>query len=135
MRLVGDAASGLSIYVKSLSLTINNNVSAEKVLGRIGALFINLGDLEITANMEVLFTSDKVVKAIRDNATLTMDIAISNADGAAVFDIPSLTIGNGAKTFTANETVKLTIDGTAFGDAVLDTSLGVTSLAYVPGDF
>lgn len=134
IRLVGDDASALSAYVKSLTLTINNNVSAEKVLGTLGAVFMNVGSLAVTSSMEVLFTSDQIVSAIRNNATLTLDVAVKNDDGAVVFDIPSLTLGNGSKVFSANETVRLTVDGTAFGDDVLNTSMGVTSMAYVPGD-
>jgi hypothetical protein len=109
-------------------------VSAEKVLGTLGAVFMNVGSLAVTSSMEVLFTSDQIVSAIRNNATLTLDVAVKNDDGAVVFDIPSLTLGNGSKDFSANETVRLTVDGTAFGDDVLNTSMGVTSMAYVPGD-
>ena len=122
--------TGLTTDFKSLTITINNNVSPENVLGILGAKFMNAGNLEIGFEAELLFTEVGVVDAIRKNETLTCDFQIVNDDGTIVFDIPSLTLGGGEKSFPVNETVLISTTGEAFADDVLNTSMGITIFSH-----
>ena len=118
--------TGLTTDFKSLSLTINNNASPENVLGTTGAKFINAGNLEIGFEAELLFTESGVADAIRNNTTVSMDFRMSNDNGTAIFDIPSLTLGGGGKSYPVNETVTISTTGEAFADTTLNSSIGIT---------
>lgn len=122
----------MAAYFKDLTLVINNNVTPEKVIGRLGAKRMGIGMLDITGTTQVLFTDTSVIAAVRDNETVTLDFCLSNDDGALHFDIPAMTLGGAGKNYARNETVKLDIDSKAFEDGILGYVLGVTNFAYRP---
>lgn len=123
--------TGLTTDFKSITLTLNNNVSPEKVLGKLGARFMNTGNFEVDVEAQVLFSSPDVTAAIRQNTTVTMDFILQNDDGAIAVDLPSITLGGGDREFPANESVLMNVNTQAFADPVLNTSIGV-SLFPVP---
>ena len=118
--------SGLTTDFKSLTLNMNNNVSPEKVLGKLGARFMNYGNFEIDIEAQLLFTNPLVINAIRDNETLSMDFYLKNDDGVICVDIPSMTLGGGGREFPVNESVLINTTAQAFGDPILNTSIGVS---------
>jgi hypothetical protein len=132
VRLQESDETELSTYVKSVNLVLSNEVTAEKVIGSLGAAFMNFGNFVVTGEIQILFTNVDVVTEIRNNSTVTMDFILKNPDGAIGFDIPSMTLGDGAKEFTVNETVKINLNGEAFQDAVLGTSIGITHFPHYP---
>ncbi len=123
--------TGLTTDFKSITLTLNNNVSPEKVLGKLGARFMNTGNFEVDVEAQVLFSEPAVTAAIRQNTTVTMDFILQNDDGAIAVDLPSITLGGGDREFPANESVLMNVNTQAFADPVLNTSIGV-SLFPVP---
>lgn len=132
LRITETDETGLSTDFKSLTFNINNNVSPEKVLGQLGAKFLNTGNFEIDIEAQLLFTNADVVDAIRANTTVTMDFSIKNDDGGILVDIPSMTLGGGDREFPVNESILLNTTAQAFGDATLGTSLGVSLFPYLP---
>ncbi len=133
LRVQNVDQTGLTTDFKSLTLTINNNVSPEKVLGLIGAKYINTGNFEIDMETQLVFTDPAVVAAIRNNDTVTMDFAVTNDNGAILVDIPSMTLGAGDKEFPVNESILINITAQAFGDPILNTSIGFSKFPYKPG--
>lgn len=132
LRITEVDETGLTTDFKSLTLNINNNVSPEKVLGQLGAKFLNTGNFEVDIETQLLFTNADVVDAIRNNTTLTMDFSIQNDDGAILVDLPSLTLGGGEREFPVNESILINTTAQAFGDATLGTSIGISVFPYVP---
>ena len=132
LRITEVDETGLTTDFKSLTFNINNNVSPEKVLGQLGAKYMNSGNFEIDIEAQLLFTDSDVVTAIRNNTTVTMDFSIANDDGAILVDIPSMTLGGGDREFPVNESILMNTTAQAFGDTTLGTSLGVTQFPYVP---
>lgn len=132
LRITEVDEDGLTTDFKSLTLSLNNNVSPEKVLGTLGAKFLNTGNFEVDVAAQVLFTSSKVTRAIRNNETVKMDFIIKNDDGAIAVDIPSMTLGGGDKELPVNESVLLNTTGEAFEDPILGTSIGISELPSVP---
>ena len=61
---------GLTTFFDSATLTLNNNVSPEKVLGRLDAPFINFGNFEVDLESDVIFTNAGVIEAVRNNETV-----------------------------------------------------------------
>jgi len=122
----------LGTCFKTLTLTLGNEVSPEKCLGTLGASFMNTGNFTVSLDAELLFTDSDLAQAITDNDTVTFDVLMRNDDGAIAIDIPSLTLGGGARSFPVNESIKIAVTGAAFADATLDTSIGITEFPYFP---
>ncbi len=132
LRVTQVDETGLTTDFKSLTLTLNNNVSPEKVLSVLGARFMNAGIFEVDMETQVLFSDGDVLAAIRANTTVTMDFSLQNSDGGFFVDIPAMTLGDGSKDLPINETVLLNITATAFIDPTLGTSLGVSIFPWLP---
>tara|TARA_R110002167_G_C12707228_1_gene655169 strand:- start:61716 stop:63233 length:1518 start_codon:yes stop_codon:yes gene_type:complete len=132
LNLWTTAEADLGSCFKTLTLTLGNEVSPEKCLGTLGALFMNTGNFSVSLDAELLFTDSALAQSIKDNATVTFDVLMKNDDGAIALDIPSLTLGGGARSFPVNESIKISVTGTAFQDATLGTSIGITEFPYFP---
>lgn len=132
LNLWNTSETDLATCFKSLTLTLGNEVSPEKCLGTLGATFMNTGNFSVTLDAELLFTDKALVQAVKDNDTVTFDVLLQNSDGALHFDIPSMTLGGGARSFPLNETIRISVTGEAFEDATLGNSLGFTEYAYFP---
>jgi hypothetical protein len=132
VRLTGIDESGLSTYLKDTTVTINNNVSGENVLGVMGAAFTNLGNLEVTLDTETVMTDGAVLAAIRNNATVNFELAGVNGDGAIVVNIPSMTLGDGSKNLATGEKVKVTVSGTAHEEEQIGFTIGFSLFPYLP---
>jgi len=125
--------TGLTSYFDSLEIAINNNVNARKVLGTLGAAFVNIGSLEVTGTADVIFTDTGVIEAVRNNCTVSLNYGVRNQDGALDFSIPSMTLGGADKSFPRNESITLSITGNAFTDTFFGYVFGITYFPYMPG--
>ena len=132
LRITEVDEDGLTTDFKSMTLTLNNGVTPEKVLGTLGAKFLNTGNFEVNVEAQLLFTSSGVTQAIRNNETVAMDFILKNDDGAIIVDIPSMTLGGGDKELPVNESVLLNTTGEAFEDPIFGTSIGISELPSVP---
>jgi hypothetical protein len=132
LRIQEADETGLTTDFKSLTFTLNNNVSPEKVLGTLGAKFMNIGNFEVDIEAQLLFTDGEVVEAVRENRRVTMDFSIRNDDGAIVVDVPSMTLGDGAREYPVNESVLINTTAQAYGDTTLGYSVGVSLFPYAP---
>jgi hypothetical protein len=131
LRIQDTDFDGLTTDFKSMTLTLNNNVTPEKILARLGAAFINFGNFEVNLESQLIFSNPLVVNRIRDNTTVTMDFVLRNDNGVIAIDIPSMTLGGGDREYPVNETVLINVTGEAFLDPLFNTSIGV-SIIPVP---
>lgn len=132
LRIQNSGETDLSTYFKELTLTINNGVAPEKVIANLGAIDMNYGFFTVTGSATLLFTQAAVVTAIRNNATVGMDFALRNGDGGVVFDIPTMTMSDGSKGFSINESVTIAIEGNAHEENAYGYSLGITHFGFLP---
>lgn len=128
--LTTDVISAVSdVCFKSLTLTINNNVSPENCLGTLGASFVNAGLFEVNMEGQMLFTDKAIVNAVKNNTTVTFLAILSNDNGAFAFDIPALTFGGGDREYPVDQSVLVNITGEAFNDptgVIPNVSLGMS---------
>jgi len=124
--------TGLTTDFKSATITFNNGITPEKLLCNLGAAYMNYGLFEVNIETQVLFTDSAVIDAIRNNTTVTMDFGVKNDDGVIMFDIPSMTLGDGSIDIPVNETVLINVTSEAYQDATLNSSVGVSVLPYIP---
>jgi len=132
LRITEVDETGLSTDFKNCTITLNNNVSPEKVIGTLGAAYMNFGNINVDVEAELLVTDSDVVAAIRDNTTVTFDAILQNADGAIAIDLPSVVLGGGDMGFPVNESVTISTTVQSFQDATLSTSLGFSLFPHIP---
>ena len=132
LRITDTDELGLTTDFKDMTLTLNNNVSPEKVLDTLGAKYMNTGNFEVDISTTVLFTNSSVVDAIRANTTVTMEVGLFNDDGGMVLDIPEMTIGDGTKDFPVNESITVALNCMAHKDETYGISLGISQFPYLP---
>ena len=132
LRLREADETGMSTDFKSFTMTINNNVSPEKVLGFLGSKFVNIGLLNVQLTAELLFTSSTVVSAIRNNERVQLDYILRNEDMGIMFDFPSMTLGGGARNFPLDESITIEVEGNAFKDAEYATPIMLTIFPFLP---
>jgi hypothetical protein len=123
---------GLTTDIKNVEMTIDNNVSPENVLNRLGARFINFGNFFVDLTISIVFADADVVSRIRQNTTVSLDMYLRNNDGVLAFGVPSMTLGDGSKDLPTDETVLLNLTGEAFEDPVTGASLAVSFIPSVP---
>lgn len=123
------------VCFKSLTITLNNNVTREVCLGTLGASFVNTDLFEVNIEAQGLFTNKEMVNAVKNNTTVTFAAVIANDDGAIAFDVPSLTFGGGDREYPVGESVLINLTGEAFNDPVgtiPNVSLGISLFPAVP---
>lgn len=124
--------TGLTTDFKSLTVTLTNNVSPEKVLGVLGARFMNAGNFEADVEAQVLFTSADVTASIRANETLGLYFALRNDDGGVMCDFPAGTLDGGDREFPVNQTVLLNGTFASFEDPALGYSFSASLFPVLP---
>ena len=67
----------------------------KRLLGVVGARFLNTGNFGVALTASILFTNSDVITKIKANETVSLDFALRNDNGAVVVDIPSMTLGGG----------------------------------------
>jgi hypothetical protein len=132
LRIQNVDETGLTTDFKSATITFNNGISPEKVLCTLGAAYMNYGMFEVNIETQALFTDPDVIAAIRNNTTVSMDFGVKNDNGVIMFDIPSMTLGDGSLDIPENESVLINVTSEAFQDPILNSSIGVSILPYVP---
>lgn len=125
--------TGMTSDFLSANLNIKNNVTPKKVLGTLGAKYINRGLINVSLEADVLFTDGEVVAAVRNNETVTLDAGFRNADSQGFFvDIPELTIGGAAPSFPAHDQVQLKCTFDAHRSVRFGYSVSFSLFPYLP---
>ena len=124
--------TGLTTDFDSMTITLNNNVSPEKVIGKLEAAYTNFGNFEVDIEADVIFSNSGVIAAVRNNTTVAMSFILNNDQGGVSFDIPAMTLGLGGRNLPRDESVTLSTTAQAFGDPVFNASLMVSFIPYMP---
>lgn len=121
-----------TVCFQSLTLNLNNNASRENCLGTLGATYVNVGIFGVQLQGQVVFTSEDIPNAVRNNTTVSLDFVLHNQDGTIVLDLPSMELDGGDEEFPLNQSVKVNFTGNAFADATLNTSIGISLFPVTP---
>ncbi len=133
ISLTTDVVSLVSdVCFKSLTLTISNNVSPEKCLGTLGAVFVNSGLFEVNLEGQMIFTNKQIINAIKNNDTVTFQAIFRNDNGGFCIDIPELTFSGGDREFPQDASVLVNISGASFTSNTFGYDMGISLFAAVP---
>lgn len=128
------APSPLFAFVTEITLNANNNASPNKAVGVLGAFDVTAGTFEVSGSITAYFADVEATKAVRNNADVTLDIAIVKdfGDGTLarkagiVMDIPLIALGDGRLNVEQDEAITLPLTT----DAAEDENFGHTLLVH-----
>lgn len=107
------APSELFAFMTSGNITINNNTNENKAVGCLGAFDISVGKFDVTANPNCYFTDADVIKSLKENIDVGMQIIMSRNNEGIAFDIPMMGMGSSIPSVSDGE--PLMMDLTANG--------------------
>jgi hypothetical protein len=95
LRFLKQDLTGIEQYLTELNLEINNNAEAVKALCALGAVDVNTGFFQVSGTFTALFTTTESLDAVRNNEDATLDFALVKENEGLLFDVMSLTLGDG----------------------------------------
>ena len=107
------APNELFAFMSSGNISINNNTSENKAVGCLGAFDISVGKFDVTANPSVYFVDVDVIKSLKENVDVGMQVILARNNEGIIFDIPMM--GMGASIPSVSDGEPLTMDLTANG--------------------
>jgi hypothetical protein len=135
LSIVGQQEA-LFAFLSDISLSINNNVKANKAIGYLGAFSHSAGDFEVNAACTAYFANVEAVQAVRDNEDVTLDVILARDGQGIVIDYPLVSLGDGRVKITMNEpiTLGLSIDAATAvkNNANMDYTVLFTFFDYLP---
>jgi hypothetical protein len=128
----GDAnPTSLFAFAMEMTMTINNNLSQNKALGVLGAFDVTAGTFEVGGSMNVYFADVAAVRAVRNNADVTIDIAMVKNQVGIVLDIPLLSLGDGRANVEQDQPIMLPLETNA-AESSFGNTLTYQHFPYLP---
>lgn len=110
---VSEAPTPLFGFITELTLNINNNVSLNKAVGYLGGFDATIGLFEVSAEVNAYFTKVESVKAIKDNADVTLDWFCCKENRGFAVDIPLIALGGGLSEVEIDEPIMVPLEADA----------------------
>jgi hypothetical protein len=100
----------LFAYVTDVSISINNNVTPNKAIGVLGAFDTSAGNFEVSGSITAYFTTVEAVRAVRNNADVSLYTISAAKNAGFVFDIPLLGLGGGRVTVEKDQPIQVPVE-------------------------
>jgi len=131
-RTAGANPSDLFAFLQEFELTVNNNVSPNKAISRLGAFDMTAGVFDVGGSATAYFSNVTAVQAVRNNSDVTMHgIVVKDNKGIAI-DIPLIALGDGRLNIELDEPVTLELEMPAAADEVFNHTLLMVFFDYLP---
>jgi hypothetical protein len=128
--------SELFAFLLDLTLTIKNNVKANKAIKFLGSFDHSAGTFEVDAKMTAYFADVAAIQSVRDNADVTLDLTFAQANKGITFDMPLVTLATDGADVKQDEAIQLAVTSSAATGAKLDPNMNHTLLMvywdYIP---
>lgn len=123
-----EAVTPLFAFVTDMSISINNGATPNKAIGTLGAFDVTVGNFIVSGEMTAYFADVDAVKAVRDNASVSFDMALVKNNAGIVIDIPLVTLSNARANVEKDTPITLPLTTDAASGAAVHPSLNHTLL-------
>lgn len=127
--IAGDAApTALFAFVTDLTISINNNVTANKAIGVLGNCGVSVGTFQVGGSLTAYFSNIDAVNAVRQNKDITLDMHIVKANAGITLDLPLIALGDGRPSVEQDQAITLPLNMDAATAAKIDPTLDYTAM-------
>lgn len=134
MSVIDTATSNplpLFAYITEATLTVANNVTPNKVIGTIGAADLTIGNFGVNGTLTAYFVETDALVAVRNNASVTLDMIFAKDNKGIVVDMPLITLGEGRANIEADQPITLPL-GFDAAKGSFGYTLGLGFFDYLP---
>lgn len=100
----------LFAYGTDLQLQVKNNITALKAIGTLGGFETNTGTFEVSGKLTAYFADQTAIVALRNNADVTIDLALAKDNAGIVVDVPLISLGDGRLAIEQDKPVTLPLE-------------------------
>lgn len=115
-------------FITELSLTLNNNLEANKALGILGSFDVTEGTFQIDASLTAYFSDIAALTAVRNNADVTLDAHLVANNAGISIDIPMIGLGDGRPEVEQDQAIMIPLSSEAGTGAKYDANMDHTLL-------
>lgn len=129
-----EAPKPLFAFMQDATITINNNIKANKAVGVIGAFDLSAGTFDVSGNLTAYFSDVTAIDSVANNLDVTFDIVAAKANAGFCIDVPLITLGDGKLNITQEEAITLPLSMNAASASKLNAATDYT-LMFVFYDY
>jgi len=131
-----ETPTALFAFLTEFTLTINNNLSPNKAISKLGAFEVTAGQFNVEGSATAYFADVAAVQSVRNNSDVTLDFAV--AKGAAgskkgiAVDVPLISLGDARLDVTQDAPITLPLIIPAAKDPLFAHTLLLVFFDHLP---
>lgn len=122
-----EAPLPLVTFIKSATVTIDNNDQPLKALTVLGAFEMSQGDFAVSGTLECYFASIDVIAAVRDNSDCTLDVMEFCNGSGWTLDLPLIALDDGSVQVAKDQPIMIPLNFNAASGEQVDPVLDYTA--------
>lgn len=127
----GATANPLFGFLTEVSLEVNNNATQSNAIGSLPGIDITVGKFKVTGNITAYFTDVAAAAAVRNNANVTLDMAMVKNNAGVLIDVPLITLGDGRNNIEADTEITVAVSLDAATGATVHPDLDYTMAMHI----